>query len=348
MLEENARELGLRALQWELEGPPIEDDHRSFGFEVDGAVEHLAVLAIVGGGAMREDDAGERELGGLWVRRATLGGWSSFETNVRSAVVDERVLVAGADDREVASEARDGFAESKCPSGSTFAAPHRDHRAVGEARIRIGERLGGDELGLVAFAFAAISGCAVTEQRAVSPFDRVEIRGGVHARIEVDPSVTVTTIDVKGDDNLVRKVRTRVDDGELTIDTGDLDVDPELPLEVTFKTAKLTQIDAAGGSRVDVKLETGTLKVSAVGSATIVSRGRVHRLEANIAGSGRLEARYLVAETVDLDAAGKSFAAVCATNFLKADIAGDSEADYYCDPNSIDRDVSSGSHVHAR
>src|SRR5436190_20512877 len=95
------------------------------------------------------------------------------------------------------------------------------------------------------FGFAAVlvsfvsfaSGCAVTEgsgvpsteTRPVATFDRLEIRSGVNARIEVDPTVTSTTLEIRGDDNLVRKVSTRVEGGQLIIDTGDTSVDPELP-----------------------------------------------------------------------------------------------------------------------
>src|SRR5688572_5606547 len=74
------------------------------------------------------------------------------------------------------------------------------------------------------------SGVAGTETRTLSKrFERLEITT-VNARIEVDPTATGTTLVVNGDDNLIGRVRTRLEDGWLKVDTDD-DVDSKTPLE---------------------------------------------------------------------------------------------------------------------
>jgi hypothetical protein len=201
---------------------------------------------------------------------------------------------------------------------------------------------------LVACSIREGSGVPASETRVVGRYERLQINT-VNAKIEVDPGATTDTIEVKGDDNLVRRVRAHVEGNKLVVDAGDGDVDAEIPLEVILRTAKMTQIDASGTSRVEIMVEAeARLEVRAAGEAKITARGRVGTLEADLAGEAVLHARGLVARTVDLEAAGESVAEVCAEDKLIADIAGRADADYWCEPGDVDREVSSGAHLHAR
>lgn len=206
---------------------------------------------------------------------------------------------------------------------------------------------------MMAFAAGCSStpgnGVAASEKRTLTtPFGELEINT-VSARIVVDPTVTTTEIEVRGDSNLVPMVSTRVEGGKLIVNAGDGDVDPKLALEVIFKTPRMGRIEATGDSRVDITMTSDTtLEVKAAGDAWIVGHGKIARLEGDLAGNAHLEARELVARQVDLDAAGSSVVAVCATESLKVDLAGSNVTDYYCDPRQVDDEVSSNAHLHYR
>jgi hypothetical protein len=214
-------------------------------------------------------------------------------------------------------------------------------------------------MGLVLVSVAAlVSGCYVdkeegsgvlaTETRVVGGFDRLEI-DTVNAKIAVDPSKASGTIEVKGDDNLVRRVRAHVESGKLIVDAGDEDVDAKAGLEVILHMGNLTKIEASGTSRVELEMETpGALEIHASGEARITGKGRVGHLEADIAGDSEILFRDLRAHSAEITAAGSSFAEVCAEDELDADAAGTADVDYYCNPNDVDKEESSGGEVHRR
>jgi hypothetical protein len=192
------------------------------------------------------------------------------------------------------------------------------------------------------------SGIAATETRTISKrFERLEITT-VNARIEVDPTATGTTLVVNGDDNLLRRVRTTVDDDWLKVEVDD-DVDSKTPLEVVLKAPRLTEIEGAGTSRITLKLEGDSpLIVKGAGKMQVTATGRVSHLDVDLAGDARLHARQLTARSVDLDAAGDSFAEVCATDRLVADVGGTADVDYYCNPGDVDDDVGDRADLHRR
>ena len=212
-------------------------------------------------------------------------------------------------------------------------------------------------MGLVLVSLAClVAGCAVeegsgvstTETRDVGGFDRLEINT-VNAKIAVDPTKPSGTIEVKGDDNLVKRVRTHVESGKLIVDAGDRDVDAKAGLEVILHMGSLTKIEANGTSRVEFEMEApNALEIHASGDAKITGKGRVGHIDADVAGDASVHFKDLRAHSAEVTAAGTSFVEVCVEDELDVDASGLADVNYYCNPNDVDRDRSSGGEIHRR
>ena len=71
------------------------------------------------------------------------------------------------------------------------------------------------------------------------------------ARVHVDPDAP-QKVEVRGDDNIIAKVTTTVEDGELEVGVDGNMIRPELPLTVEIWTPKLSGLDASGANDIDV------------------------------------------------------------------------------------------------
>lgn len=217
-------------------------------------------------------------------------------------------------------------------------------------------RLGLGTMAVVAVLGAYATGCAdaggdgvrASETR-VMPFtvEQLEI-DTVNATIVVDPTVTQTVIEVKGDQNLLPRVRTHLDGHRLVVDTSE-GVDPTMPLEIVFKTPRLNELVVDDGSFVDLTIQSEqTLKIDAVDNTRITARGAIWRIEADMAGDAVLQAKNLVAKQVEIDAAGDAFASVCVTEFLDVTLNGSAEAEYFCNPHRVDDSLDWFANLHRR
>ncbi len=206
-------------------------------------------------------------------------------------------------------------------------------------------------LGLV----LGLAGCSVTEgsgvrseeSRKISPFEEIEASGEVTTRIIVDENAPEGgDLKITGDDNLVPKVSTRTEGNKLVVDLGDHDVDPKLKLEVTVRTRRLGKIHAQRSAEVDITTNArALLDIRAETSAKVIGHGTIDRIDAELSSSAKLWAKDLRARDVKLEAGGSSKAEVCVTGHLEVDLGGSSEADYYCSPSSVDREIGRGSEL---
>jgi hypothetical protein len=213
-------------------------------------------------------------------------------------------------------------------------------------------------MGLASVVFATLAmGCSTTpgsgipgsETRMVAPFDEVDTNQ-VNMRIVVDPTSTAGKLELSGDDNLVRRVRTRVEGHRLEIEVdAEGDIEPRVGLEVIVTVPTLTFIHADASARVDVTTNNeGKLVIEATGGARVTGHGKVGLMEVDITGGADLRARELVARDVNIDASGGATATVCATQTLDADLNGAADVSYYCDPYHVEREVGGNSHLHSR
>ena len=85
-------------------------------------------------------------------------------------------------------------------------------------------------------------GMSESEVRSVSePFDRILVRSGLAVDIEVAPGQA--EIEVAGDANLLPRIRTRIADGVLTVQSGDI-----RPVAETFVRVRVPSLRGVSGS----------------------------------------------------------------------------------------------------
>ena len=183
------------------------------------------------------------------------------------------------------------------------------------------------------------SGVAGSEIREVDAFEAVDVSGAFEVLVHVDPDAP-QKVEVRGDDNIIAKVTTTVDDGELEIGVDGNMIRPELPLTVEIWTPKLNAIEASGANDIDVEGIRGeSFEVDVSGASDTTLRGTVDSLEVGLSGAGEIAARELQAKSVEVDISGAGEAEVFASESLDADISGAGEVTYWGSPATVDKSI---------
>jgi len=187
------------------------------------------------------------------------------------------------------------------------------------------------------------SGTAAIEHRAVAPFTSIDLAGANNVTVAVGGERRVT---VRADDNLMKLVTTRVEDGQLVIGNHDsFRTKTPMSVEVTIPSLDAVALSGSGNIAVD-GVRAGTLTVHLPGSGTIRVSGTANRLEATVEGSGELELGGLVAARATAVVAGTGTIHVQATNVLDATVSGVGTIVSTGHPRHVTKDVTgSGSIV---
>lgn len=121
--------------------------------------------------------------------------------------------------------------------------------------------------------------------------------------------------------------------------------------EVEIKGGIEMDIDATGLSNFDIDIEGASkiylhkamlkrLSVDVKGAASMDIVGEAESFEAEIKGTGSIEAKSLITKFAEIEISGAGSANISVTNMLTADIDGVGELDYYGDPEV--KNLSSG------
>lgn len=198
------------------------------------------------------------------------------------------------------------------------------------------------------------SGTIVSEERAVSGIDRVELSGSGVIEIVQGPTerLTLTT-----DDNLMQYITTTVRGDTLVVkifDRRGYDLQPtntpKLELTVSDLTSVETSgsfevvaadletqslsIDGSGSCRVHMdRLRANELTVDISGSGELDMKGRVDVQRIDISGSGSYRAGDLESSNARVSISGSGYALVWATDTLDVDVSGSGRVEYWGDPS---------------
>ncbi len=196
------------------------------------------------------------------------------------------------------------------------------------------------------------SGNIVTEKRDLSGFTGVRTEGIISAEVKQGPSFSVQ---VEGDDNLVRYVRTRVKGNMLEIDLkfrgnirfSQLKVYVTAPvisqLQATgvgsiYTKSIITNSDrivlrtsGVGGITADVDAPNVEAKASGVGSIKL--SGRTRNYQAQTSGTGSINSFELLAEKADAKVSGVGSIRIHASMALKARVSGVGSINYRGNPS---------------
>jgi len=185
------------------------------------------------------------------------------------------------------------------------------------------------------------NGTMTSEKRAFSDLSKIKVRGGIN--VEVAPGAS--DLRVEADENLLKYIETREENGWLVVKTRDnVNVRSNHPIRVVISTEKIQNvniagsgnlkglgkfnggsmldIDVAGSGNVTLDVNTPTVNVDIRGSGTVTLSGETRDASIDIAGSGDYIAQDLLTENTKIEIVGSGDARVFADNRLDTRLIG--------------------------
>lgn len=195
------------------------------------------------------------------------------------------------------------------------------------------------------------SGVSATEQRSLPIFTSIDVAESVRAELVVDPTVTSTGVEIEltGDDNLLARIATTVEDGRLKVGTPRGGINPRLPMVLKARVARLERFDLSGSSRgVVTGVDVDRFAAHLSGSTQLRLAGRANTLVLHLSGSSAVDAFELRADTVEATLSGSSDVEVCAMTTLVVNASGSSDVIYDCGAGEVRSTLSGTSEVRRR
>ena len=194
-------------------------------------------------------------------------------------------------------------------------------------------------------AVAVVAGCShpwitgdgeiKTEERSVSDFSKVVVKGGY----EIKWSSGKPSLKISADENLLPLISTVVSGHTLQIDSKE-DLAPTKSVRIIICSASLADMRLSGGKSFKASHISGhELKIESSGAWDISVDGSVTKLEANLAGASKLNAKSLQTQTATLSLLGASDAHVTVTDTLKVSVIGACSVIYSGNPKSVETNV---------
>lgn len=182
------------------------------------------------------------------------------------------------------------------------------------------------------------SGVAATQTRHLAPFHSVQLAGSNNIVIHVGEKQSVV---VKADTNLLDRVTTKVQSGELVVGNTPGSLQPKSPMSVDVTVPTLTALTLSGSGNIVVGgVKTENLEVTLPGSGTLTGSGTATRLHVAIDGSGTVQFTGLVAGDVRAAVDGSGSIFVTATRSLDGSVAGSGSILYTGSPRHVTKNVS--------
>jgi hypothetical protein len=183
------------------------------------------------------------------------------------------------------------------------------------------------------------------ESRQVPAFHRVKVSQGLEADVTQGGKSAVV---VRGDDNLLKFVRTEVTDGTLVISLANDEthgISTKRRIKVTVSAPSIDGVEAhsggslelsnAPGSKLDIRstsggavsatgVATSTLRVEASGGGAVRLSGKAKEIQLDCSGGAVVKAGELAAESVRIAGSGGVSVEVNASGSLKGDLSSGS------------------------
>lgn len=173
------------------------------------------------------------------------------------------------------------------------------------------------------------SGDSARETRVLEDFRAITITGPIEAEIRTggEPAITLTA-----DDNLLPLIRSRVEQGRLTLDL-EKSVRSRHAIEAHIRVPRLEALDITGSG--DTRLELGDadrMAIRLVGTGDLTASGRVGTLEIESTGAGDIDTVELRAGAVSLDSTGSGDADITALQRCELTLLGTGDITVHGNP----------------
>jgi hypothetical protein len=209
------------------------------------------------------------------------------------------------------------------------------------------------------------SGNVITEERAVSGFDKVELNGVGIVQITQGNTESLT---IEAEDNIMPIITSEVENGTLILRQEENKlINPTKPIIYTVSMIDITgltgagsgefeaatidtgvlDLDLSGSGEINITtLDADSLTVNIAGSGSATISGQVNDQQVDVAGSGEYSAAGLDSNIVDISIAGSGEAVVRVNDTLDASVSGSGRVSYYGDPIVTSDVTGSGSVEH--
>jgi putative autotransporter adhesin-like protein len=189
------------------------------------------------------------------------------------------------------------------------------------------------------------SGTEGSEARELPPFTAVEVSGQADAVVRIGEARKVT---VRGDDNLLEHVETKVSGDALEV-SHDEDLDPELGIAVDIRIPRLDMVELSGAGDLTAQGISGErFRAEVSGAGSVEADGRVRSVEVVVSGAGDVRLERLVAQEAKVEVSGAGSVHVHATDSLTASVSGVGDVVYSGRPEDVQEDVSGVGEVRPR
>src|SRR5262245_72629 len=183
------------------------------------------------------------------------------------------------------------------------------------------------------------SGVRAEADRQVADFHSITLETSAKVLVQVGEG---TSVHLSGDDNLLSKVETKVEDGVLTIDVaGSCNFRCGLELVIGTPALERFSIDGSGDVKIQ-NLAADEVKLTIEGSGTLRAQGTARSLNGSIEGSGNLALAELDATDAALSIEGSGAIEAHVTSALRYSIEGSGDIRYAGEPELDGRIEGSG------
>jgi len=200
------------------------------------------------------------------------------------------------------------------------------------------------------------NGKVVKQNRKVTGFNAIDISGSYEVILIQG---NTTSLIVEADDNLQSVIKTKVENKKLIVENEESICDSKsLKLYITTPDiksvslsgvvdlknvdtirTKMLAIDVSGVADIHFAISVEKLSLSCSGSGTIALKGRAGDMDAEISGSGEINAFGLLTDTCSLSSSGAGKANLNVSQKLDVDISGTATVKYKGNPK-VKQDIS--------
>lgn len=189
------------------------------------------------------------------------------------------------------------------------------------------------------------SGVAATQARSVPAFTGVDLAGANNVLVQVGSRQSVI---VHADDNLLKRVTTRVRSGRLVIGTTPGNLSAKSPMFVAISLPSLHGLSLQGAGNITVTgISTRNLTIELPGSGNIDATGTTTKLAVTISGEGTALLRRLIARDARAALSGDGSIMLTATRGLAASVSGNGTILYGGNPADVTQRVTGSGTISA-
>lgn len=203
------------------------------------------------------------------------------------------------------------------------------------------------------------NGKIITEKRTTTDYDEIKIAGFFDIELIAGKEGNITLL---GEENIVPKIKTEVENGVLKIYTEkniSLTTKKKLIITIPFETLNAVTLAGSGDvtSKAIIKTDDFSVKLAGSGDLNLIVdaanvdaqlsgsgdlnlSGKATKLKANVAGSGAIAAAALIAQNAEANVSGSGAITLYCTAALKARVSGSGDVFYKGDPKTKDTKVS--------